>query len=75
MKKIIAGIGIMMIIIGLLGIGMGGFAFYKILQEIELGLLGGLEYILFYLLILLPIAITGSGSALVFISKISEEKP
>ncbi len=69
MEKIIGVIGIAMIIIGLIGIGMGGVAIYKISQEIELGLLGGLEYILAYLLILLPIAVTSSGSALIYIGK------
>ncbi len=74
MEKIIAGIGTVMIIIGLLGIGMGGVAIYKITQEIEIGLLGGLEYIIAYLLILLPIAVTSSGVSLIYISKKMPEK-
>lgn len=75
MEKIIGVIGIAMIIIGLIGIGMGGVAIYKVSQEIELGLLGGLEYILAYLLILLPIAVTSSGAALIYIGKkMPEEK-
>lgn len=64
MNKSIVAIGIFLIIVGIIGIGMGGTAIYMMSKEISLGILGGLQYILLYLLILLPLAIIFSGIAL-----------